>query len=170
MYLYMEGAMDQLGPLGLLENVANGLAQPVLDKLGLLQDVSLDDEKSSYLNANPNRAPEVHLIEREMKRFLSLDLLVKKPKYPFVPSLLVDDMWHFFILNTPKYRKACNDVFGEYLDHEPTPGGKSRGLAIAGGEMAGYTKECLKQFYGHIPAPIWGYAAGCDRVAPCAAW
>ncbi|MGY3496758.1 glycine-rich domain-containing protein [Bradyrhizobium sp. USDA 4502] len=162
--------MDQLGPLGLLESVDKSISQQLRDKLTLLQDVDLNDEKTSYLNAYPGRAIQVHLIEKEMKRFLSLNLLVQSPRYSFVPSLPVDDMWHFFILNTPKYRRTCNNVFGQYVDHEPAPGGKSQGLAAAGGEIAGYTKECLKQFYGHIPAPIWGYAAGCDTVAPCAAW
>jgi hypothetical protein len=162
--------MDQLGPLGLLESVDKSITQQVRDKLTILQNVVLADERVSYVKGYPDRAHQVDLIEREMKRFLSLALLVQTPRYPFVPSLPVDDMWHLFILNTPKYRKTCGDVFGQYIDHDPAPGGKSKALAVAGGEIVGYTKDKLKEFYGYIPAPIWGYAAGCDFVAPCAAW
>jgi hypothetical protein len=29
----------------------------------------------------------------------------------------VDHVWHSFILDTPRYRLFCQEVFGEYLDH-----------------------------------------------------
>ncbi|MDE0269056.1 MAG: hypothetical protein OXI96_08515 [Acidimicrobiaceae bacterium] len=31
----------------------------------------------------------------------------------------IDNMWHSFILNTKEYRNVCDEVFGEYFDHEP---------------------------------------------------
>ena len=37
-------------------------------------------------------------------------------------SFHVDQVWHWFILFTPQYRKFCDLVFGEYLDHIPTVG------------------------------------------------
>ena len=42
-------------------------------------------------------------------------------------SPLVDEAWHAHILCTKDYRKFCDDVFGEFLDH--TPGTEGFNLA-----------------------------------------
>jgi hypothetical protein len=36
------------------------------------------------------------------------------------PILIVDEVWHTFILYTPYYTKFCTTFFGEYLHHMPT--------------------------------------------------
>jgi hypothetical protein len=36
------------------------------------------------------------------------------------PILILDEVWHTFILYTPYYTKFCATFFGEYLHHMPT--------------------------------------------------
>jgi hypothetical protein len=36
-----------------------------------------------------------------------------------MPSVLVDDMWHKFLLHTRDYAAFCDAAFGRFLHHEP---------------------------------------------------
>lgn len=60
-------------------------------------------------------------IFEDMIRFLSLsrikgeDLCVIDD-----PILIIDEMWHLFILHTQEYFKFCRRYFGEYMHHHPT--------------------------------------------------
>jgi hypothetical protein len=33
-----------------------------------------------------------------------------------------DDLWHLHILDTPKYTRDCDEIFGSYLSHQPVYG------------------------------------------------
>lgn len=37
------------------------------------------------------------------------------------PLLIIDEMWHNFILHTKQYHKYCMDKFKKFIHHEPTP-------------------------------------------------
>ncbi len=64
----------------------------------------------------------------DMKRMLWLcnemnydGLRKEKKQFSIDQSLLVlDEMWHTFILCTADYRKFCFDYFGHFIDHLPT--------------------------------------------------
>jgi uncharacterized membrane protein YgcG len=51
----------------------------------------------------------------EYKRFIQL---AKKNKV--TPSTIIDEFWHFHILNTKDYVKFCDDYIGRYLHHSPS--------------------------------------------------
>lgn len=40
----------------------------------------------------------------------------------FPPIIVLDEMWHCFILCTRAYREFCDVYFGQYIDHEPHVG------------------------------------------------
>lgn len=40
-----------------------------------------------------------------------------------MPSRLVDEIWHEFILNTECYQEFCDKAFGRYLNHRPDSDG-----------------------------------------------
>ena len=41
-------------------------------------------------------------------------------KYEYIPpSIEIDEIWHHHILDTTKYHKDMDDIFGEYLHHFP---------------------------------------------------
>ena len=56
-------------------------------------------------------------VEARYRNFLMLALLHQQTK--LVPSRDIDLMWHCHILDTVKYAKDCNNVFGRYLHHYP---------------------------------------------------
>lgn len=70
----------------------------------------------------PIQCEEVAL---EYRRYLKLKLLY--PKERIVPTLAVDVMWHYHILDTAAYEKDCKAIFGGLLHHYPYYGleGKS---------------------------------------------
>ncbi|GAA6780131.1 hypothetical protein BTM344_12210 [Helicobacter pylori] len=37
----------------------------------------------------------------------------------FVPNGMIDEAWHQHILDTAKYRKDCDMLFGKFLEHYP---------------------------------------------------
>lgn len=55
--------------------------------------------------------------EEWYRRFLILH--VKYPNECHVPNEPIDEFWHKHILDTRKYAKDCDDVFGEFLHHFP---------------------------------------------------
>jgi hypothetical protein len=72
------------------------------------------------------------VIFKDMLRFLYLsqreEYLTKVKKKKDVPSvamlewfLVVDEMWHTFVLYTSEYAAFCNKYFGEFINHIPTP-------------------------------------------------
>lgn len=56
-------------------------------------------------------------IEIEYKRFLHLNK--KYPTAGIVPTDVMDEMWHYHILDTRAYIKDSNEVFGGYFHHFP---------------------------------------------------
>ncbi len=51
-----------------------------------------------------------------------------KKTYLFGPLLVLDELWHCFILHTREYIKFSVHFFGEYLHHEVEPIGKEHYL------------------------------------------
>ncbi|EAY25607.1 glycine-rich domain-containing protein [Microscilla marina] len=54
--------------------------------------------------------------EIEYKRFLNLCLKYGKG---IVPNKVMDQMWHYHILDTLAYHQDCEKVFGGYMHHYP---------------------------------------------------
>ncbi len=61
-------------------------------------------------------------IFNETKKFLFLASKVTSENFSLEidePLLIIDKMWHTFILYTAEYAKFCNTFFGNMLHHEP---------------------------------------------------
>jgi hypothetical protein len=115
------------------------------------------------LARNPSEKPYVDVIELNLKRFLSLMLLVPTHEHPFAPSIRVDELWHDLILNTPKYRSFCEQVFGAYLDHVPNQEELSREFGDEAENIAEYTNSTLVEYFGPLDMAIWGS----EIMRPC---
>lgn len=59
------------------------------------------------------------LVARALRQFF---LVYHKSGYQHIamPSQVVDDLWHEFILYTKNYQSFCQQAFGRYLHHTPT--------------------------------------------------
>lgn len=60
---------------------------------------------------------KIDLVEKQYKAFLYLSYF--NSDKILVPTNDIDDMWHTHILDTNKYIKDSNDIFGKYLHHYP---------------------------------------------------
>ncbi len=64
-----------------------------------------------------------------------------KPTYLFGPLLVLDELWHLFILHTRDYNDFSQQYFGEYVHHEPEPPGFEHHLTEE--ELADYVNDCF---------------------------
>lgn len=68
-----------------------------------------------YPHLNPT---QLSVVQKGMRQYFLMCLQANK-RMVAMPSQIVDDFWHEFILNTKAYREFCNGAFGRYLDHVP---------------------------------------------------
>jgi hypothetical protein len=61
---------------------------------------------------------ECELVGRGLRQYF-LAYLKSGRKYVSMPSQVVDDLWHEFILYTKSYEMFCNRAFGEFMHHSP---------------------------------------------------
>lgn len=64
---------------------------------------------------------EARSIFRETLKWLWLNAVNDGPPLTITPELLIlDEMWHTFVLFTRDYTDYCESRFGRYLHHQPT--------------------------------------------------
>ena len=76
--------------------------------------------KEKLLELHPNLAP--HEIERVfdcLRQFFTIAHYSQQRKIA-MPSRVVDDAWHQFILSTAEYSSFCKNAFGRLYNHEPS--------------------------------------------------
>lgn len=60
---------------------------------------------------------ECNEVEVEYRRYLALKRAY--PEQEIVPNQPIDKFWHYHILDTQKYAKDCEALFGYFLHHYP---------------------------------------------------
>jgi len=68
-------------------------------------------QKHPHLNPT-----QLSVIQKGVRQYFLMCLQANK-RMVAMPSQIVDDFWHEFILNTKLYRDFCKGAFGRYLDH-----------------------------------------------------
>lgn len=61
---------------------------------------------------------EAQLVARALREFFLIHLKTA-PRFIGMPSRVVDDLWHEFILDTRAYEQFCKEAFGAYFHHVP---------------------------------------------------
>ncbi|PSP79158.1 hypothetical protein BRC81_06740 [Halobacteriales archaeon QS_1_68_20] len=61
-------------------------------------------------------------LENKFRRFIKAELQMRKESKDesLSPSPELDEYWHQFILDTPRYHEFCDEILGGYLHHVPT--------------------------------------------------
>lgn len=107
-------------------------------------------------------------VEAEYRRFLFLTKAY--PDEMVSPTLDVDMFWHYHILDTMKYARDCQALFGEFLHHYPYVGmdeGADEGERTKAGERM---RDIYEAQFGAV---VRGDAAWCgapSKEATEAAW
>ncbi|RZA32358.1 MAG: glycine-rich domain-containing protein-like [Lysobacteraceae bacterium] len=89
-------------------------------------------------------------VEAEYRRFLFL--MKKYPDADASPTVDVDTFWHYHILDTMKYARDCEALFGYFLHHYPYVGigaDANDGDHAAGGQRM---REIYEAEFGAMPA------------------
>jgi hypothetical protein len=82
------------------------------------------------------------LISRGLKQFFLAYLLGGK-KFVAMPSRIVDDLWHEFILYTREYEQFCAKAFGRFMHHSPAAAkGPAAALKITNGLRRAWWFAC----------------------------
>lgn len=88
----------------------------------------------------------------------------QKPTYLFGPLLLLDKIWHSFILHTQDYWQFCNHYFDEYFHHHVEPKGYE--YVVSPEELADFLKDAFEHLgnewvqrqFGPIYTPLAAHA------------
>lgn len=71
------------------------------------------------LKRRPELAPDqVKLVFDGLRQYFRIALMADK-RMVAMPSQIVDDLWHEFILYTRNYQSFCSEAFGRQLHHTP---------------------------------------------------
>jgi hypothetical protein len=108
-----------------------------------------------------SRTKAEHL-ELQYRRFLAL--LAKYPDEVIAPSSDVDKFWHGHILDTMKYARDCDAVFGYFLHHYPYFGMRGEEDAANLARAAQNMRRLYQQEFGAVQA----VSAKDEETAYCA--
>lgn len=106
-------------------------------------------------------------METEYRRFLTL--FVTHPEETLAPSKDVDKFWHGHILDTLKYARDCEKVFGYFLHHFPYFGMRGAEDAANQARAAEATRRLYQQEFGDVERAAYCGAIRGDEAAYCGA-
>jgi len=86
---------------------------------------------------------DCHLVARGLRQFF-LAYLKSGRGSVGMPSQVVDDLWHEFILDTRAYSRFCEQAFGGYFHHIPA-GGLARSSSANAGLRNTWRWVCLEE-------------------------
>jgi hypothetical protein len=115
--------------------------------------LDLDPIKQEILRSKAAKGwtpARVSTVEQEYRRFLCLAKAF--PGTVFAPIVDVDEFWHYHILNTRKYARDCQSIFGYFLHHFPYAGMRGKedeeALERAGVRTRQMYEETFAESYG----------------------
>jgi len=95
----------------------------ISERLQSITELDLEPIKVKLMDINGGLGwslEKADIVEKDYKRFLTLTL--KYPNRRLMPSLEIDQFWHYHILDTSKYAPDCERIFGYFLHHFPYTG------------------------------------------------
>ncbi|MDP3992970.1 MAG: hypothetical protein Q8Q05_02030 [bacterium] len=103
--------------------------------------------------------PEARAQFEECKKFLII--CAEKPDQTHAPSLIIDEMWHCFVLHTQEYAKFCSQHFGQFIHHSPSDGPAKSAYKR--------TLTALRLRFGELTPIYWpqGKAGDCSTESEC---
>lgn len=87
-----------------------------------------------------------------LRQYYAVALL--DPKNQHAVSAAIDPYWHAHILHTRQYVKFCDQVFGQYIHHEPLDHQDSDDVELVA-RLYRHTAVVYRQLYGYINASLY---------------
>ena len=103
----LENTLDKSGKICCLDKALEYQNDDIVYRFTTVWDVNFVEAQDLFL---------------ETKKWLWLCAQPEKQKLTIAtPLLIIDEMWHNFVLFSREYMKYCHDCFGRYIHHAPTP-------------------------------------------------
>jgi len=123
--------------------------------LGALAQYQNDEVVDRFMNAYEVDEEDARLIFDDMKCFLALTIQYPEEEILLPNSILViDEMWHTFLMFTRDYQAFCRAHFGCMIHHEPTPKAEKialqKEIEIDRAAVTEKAQKDAKHFYGLI--------------------
>jgi hypothetical protein len=83
--------------------------------------------------------------------YLALLLAYRDKPIVLAPPVLADKFWHQHILDTRKYMKDCDEIFGEYLHHFPYFGMRGEQDAQELKVSGNFTRKLMMEHFAQLP-------------------
>jgi hypothetical protein len=118
------------------------------DECGEIVGLDLDPIKVKLMHKQSGEnwtLQKANAVEAEYRRFLYLTKTF--PQESISPTSDVDIFWHYHILDTMKYAKDCQEVFGYFLHHFPYVGMRGEDDLRAQHEMDKRTRALYDQTF-----------------------
>ncbi len=78
---------------------------------------------------------------------------------PISPSLTIDEAWHAFILHTRDYAEYCQEQFGRFIHHQPTP------AEVSNRDNYLLARTIAEERFGDLDETVWPLKA--KEVSAC---
>jgi len=88
----------------------------------------------------------VQLIFEDLKKFFLLSYKYRNETFINHELLILDQMWHTFLLFTEEYGRFCISCFGEFIHHTPMTKIRKKNEGVP----EGFNEEATRQFYSLI--------------------
>lgn len=101
-----------------------------------------------------------HQLFEDLMRFLWL--AGAAPTHDMIPSPIIDEAWHCFLLFTQDYADFCEEYFGSFIHHTAHRVGEPRSDRT---ELIP-TIDAMHEFLGGIPSRNWHYLSVEAALSP----
>ena len=151
----------------MVENLAENVVQTNLVKNLILPDLNKaltyqnSDLVQRFCKEHKVTTFEAEEIFMELKKWLwliAVAAIERKANINHVPKKLVidkptiilDEMWHTFLCFTFEYQKYCNENFGFFIHHQPTPFEVNQFIATSLKDDPKFVMKRLKKQYEYV--------------------
>ena len=134
-------------PLGLLPG--SGATEKQIEAVKRVAIYPFPFVRERIIDKNLIALADLDTAELEFRRYFSLTALVPKGTSLGIPSHIVDEFWHTFLLFTRAYRLFCDETVGRFIHHKP----RTSFTPISKDSTKNFVQQYNK-FYGEVPE-IW---------------
>jgi hypothetical protein len=121
-----------------------------------LRNPTIERRIAKHLKVTEEQAGQLFL---DVQKFL---WMAAQSSQPCIPTPLIDDAWHEFMLYTREYEQFCKTYCGGFMHHEPHSGETVEAVDPA---ILFPTIDLMHQVFGTKPNTNWDYVPSLEAQA-----